>query len=326
MMRESAIEIGIVGVVPSGFVGAYRATSFQAFQKVGGVLEAAPPQGFPALHAVCHALMNGIDAVQFVGVGEIDDIEPIARAVTQLVGLGVALVVCPGLSVKEHGSTLASTFAETDTKATLWLSAPAGATPTEAMELQKQFRGSKDAVRVVLPHIQTLSPGRRALELLEPAALVGPLALGTVVHLKGTHEVPKPPPANVRDDLRAAGLGLIVPSGARRLAALAFPEALSTPVDKAPAVPTLHQRIERALDIVCDQYAGWRSHHSTWKSIERDARSVMRKFQSRGEVADFKVRCDEETNLDCHDAIGLEVLYTVPKRVQEFVLKMRPRS
>ena len=319
---ESSVEIGIVGVVPSGLVGSHRAVSFKRFQKVAGQLESAAASDFPALHGVCHTLMNGVHAVRFVGVATQNNTPEIAHAAAQLANDGLPLVVCPGLYAEE-AAAVASAFVEVGSTATLWLAAPPDATPEAALALRRRLPGPPEVVRMVLPYVRTNSPGRRALESLDPTALIGPLAIGAATHLKGMHEVPKPPSPEVQEELRAAGFGLIVSSGPRRLTALAFPRVAVAPTEKYTAIPSLHQRIEDALDAVCAAYAGRRSFYSTWKSVERDALSVMRRFVGAGEVVTFKLRCDEETNRDRIDGIGIEVWYTVPKRVEEFVLKTR---
>ena len=319
--------LGVVGVSPLGVTGLVSFPNTAAFQGTLGQIESARPGGYLAGHTACHAFMNGFTLVRFFGVENLDEAEKLGEAVRELLWSGVDVLVVPGL-VGEIVETVVATAVEVVDKGeldghrpTVWLDAPRGATTAQVVAHQERYRAGS-LVRVATPWVDTITPGRRSHELLPPTCLVAPLFMGTVGTLKGIHDISSPPILTEQRLLEEAGCGLLVPDGWQHKVRLAFPTT-DAAIEPRARVESLQARIERELDHACQlAIESWSPGPRLWGAVEREAFTVMRSFQERGEIVVFQVRCDEETNEVATDGIGLQVWYQPPKRVREFVLNV----
>jgi hypothetical protein len=332
-MPTEPLTLGVLGRSPMGRPGPVAVTRFSDFQRLVGELEGAAPAGYPAGHAACHALMNGLERVVFCGVRDETSPEELVAAFERLVAEGpVAMLVAPG--VVGAAPALVAAFLAWEGReraagrlglgdASLWLDAPDGVEVTEVVVRQAALSPDPRLVRVAWPWVATLSPGRRQAERLPPTCLVAPLYLGTAAHLVGVHTVERVGAAE-EAALREAGAALLSEQvGRRRLVGLAFPPArpVAAPAEAPPEA--LEARLELALRealeaAIREMPAG----PGLWKTLERDAKTVLRRFAQRGEIAAFKVRCDDETNQGLVDGVGVEVIVRVPQRVQELIVRM----
>lgn len=327
--------LGIIGRTPKGLEGPSFVDSFRVFQRVAGELEAATPTAFPALHAVCHATMNGAAPLAFYGVEDIWDPAALGAALRGLRGAypELAMVVVPGLRKPAAEPPVEQVAALVDAQKSeiIWLDAPTHSSADEIVAYREALPGDRDLVRVVTPEVYTISPGRRSFEALPPTCLIGPLSLGEAIHLRGMHR-DLPALGNPdRKRLEEAGCGLLV-SGAppQKPIRLAFPPPLGgsaiVPADEARPEDrdgTLEGRIQAALDLAChDAVASGRSGPDLWKLIEREGRAVLARFVSSGELRGFRLRCDEETNRGMVSGVGVEVLVETPKRVRSVHVRM----
>ena len=302
--------LAIIGRVPSEFTGAVRVSDFRQFQKIAGQLESASGDQYPALHAVCHAVMNGCSPVLFLGVADLSslpvDLDPI-RAEARF-----ELVTAPGLTDLEAITALSAGLEPGET---LWVDAARGSDPT------KLQRALGDRARVAAPWVATISPGRRSPEALPPTCLIGPLLLGSASTLRGVHDPPRRLDASVRAALEAGGGALLEATGRRRQVGLAFPRPETSP---APTTPTLEGEIRDALLELCAPLvAGEPNSPRLWAIVEREGRALLSRIQRSGRISGFHLRCDEETNMDADEGeLGVEVIIETPQRVRQVIIRL----
>lgn len=310
------VEIAVAGALPCGPLPARRVTAFRTFQSVAGELEVAPAAQFPALHAVCHALMNGIAAVHVVGV-ENSEAQSVAASLAELATRpDVVMLLCPG----DHGPDALRAIAGTVPDGLpLWLDAPRYGSVQDVAELHTELVAIRPNTRLIGPFVSTISPGRRATEPLPGSALAAPLLLGVCEELRGVHEAPGRLSTADATLLRNAGCGRLAAGGPRRTIRLAFPapERIQT---QSP--PNLEQRMRDALELVFATHGYATRRPSLYRSVERDAKAAMERFVRAGQLTRVHVRCDEETCRDAHDGLGVEVVYQTPRRVEHLVLRV----
>jgi hypothetical protein len=312
-----------------------------------GELESAPPGEYLAAHAACHGFMNGVDRIAFFGPRDLDgngagdEGDDIAHAAHRLLREGgpIDLLVAPGLLDPPACRALVRTFldwhesapeavAETGAPVMLWLDAPRGADVADAIAHREAVGGDRELVKLAVPWVETHTPGRRTFEPLPPSCLIAPLYLGTAATLKGAHTLERRLTYSEQEDLRQSGLGFLVSEGRRRRVRLAFPTPRPRRQSVAEVEPTdLRSRIERALREVCEPLLdGRRNGPALWKTIERQLRAVLVRYQQRGEITAFVCRCDEETNQGLLDGVGVEVFVKVPTRVKELIINVTVRQ
>ncbi len=329
------LAVGIVGTSPCDARGVRRFARFADVQRVLGELEAVRPGTFPAGHAACHALMNGVPRVVFHGVGDVAREAP--GAVQTLVRGGeVALIVVPGLQATEVTGAVVSAFeaerrlagaSAAGSDVTLWLDTPAGVPLRELAQQRRDAAQASWAVRYVVPPVRTISPGCRAFESLPATCLVAPLALGCTAALRGVHEIDAPCDAELRRELVAAGCGVLEARGLRRLVhlAAALPVLPSTEPPPVEGAEGLSARIEAALEDACRGMGdGPAPGPALWKSLERQAQAVLARFQQAGDIEAFVARCDADTNEGALAGPVVEVLVRLPRRVRSVVVRLAP--
>jgi len=307
----------VIGAFPSGLTGVERATRFDHFQRLAGQLETASASNFPALHAVCHALMNGIPEVHVFGIGEVESRSEWLAALAEAVELDSAHILVAGTPA-ELVHDLAKHFTSTARQATLWLPSSAPRDPIKSLEYRESLPGGRNEVRLALPAVDTISPGRRGMEPLDATCLILPLVMKRVEHLRGVHELPRAPSSQVIRRLDEAGFGLLAPLGRRRVAGLALPVQERTP----PAPYSVSDEIQEAVDRVVQTFVGQAVGPGLWKRVERDVKGVMYRFRKTKQISAFSVRCDDETNMDVTDGVAVEVAFSTPKRVKEVIIRV----
>jgi hypothetical protein len=319
--------LGVIGTSPKGLRGPAAFGRFDAFQAAAGDFETSA--GFLAGHAVCHALMNGITRVVFCGTADLADPEAVRDALRRLIGTGEPeVVVAPGLGTPVVES-LVPVFERAsqgfEPRPVLWLDGPDRADVVGIQAFRDRLGGDPDVVRVVVPHVPTISPGRRSAERLPPTCLIAPLFLGTAPFLKGVHEIDSVLGPDDREILRACGCGLLETAGPRRLVRLAFPaprvpeEAADGPAPEDDPEARVRRAVASAIEPLID---GAVNGPALWRSIERVARGVLDGFKRQGIVEAFVARCDADTNEGSPSAPVLEVVVRLPKRVREVVIRV----
>jgi len=339
MKPGAPLTLGLLGTCPKGVQGPAAFDTFARFQEHLGELEAAPAGSYPVAHAACSAFMNGLPRVAFAGVVDPARPEAWAEAVTRLFDAWEpTLVAAPGLVDPALVRPLVTAFAGRVARLSgreppvLWLDVPDRAGAAAVLAHATAVGADGEGVRVAAPWVPTLTPGRRQYERLPATCLVAPLALGLVGALKGVSE-PEPPYS--LDDLarlEAAGAAVLAAVGPRRLVGAAF--ALERPKvpplgPQAPVPPGFDEAaatIERELDdlSVTLQHQGLKGP-SLWKSLVREATTLLNGYKARGVIAGFVVRCDESTGSTAEGHPVVEVGLAVPSRVEQVVLHVGVR-
>jgi hypothetical protein len=327
--------LGIVGTSPRGLQGPFRADRWARFQEHAGELESAPA-GWWAGHAACQAFLNGVSRVEFAGVTGVADAAAMADAAQRLLAAApLDALVLPGLTDPVGAGRVVAGFSRWQKSCgvpvsgfspTLWLDAPAGDVDS-ILAHRAALDGDPDTVRLVVPAVPTLSPGRRQYERLPASCLVAPLSFGCAAALRGVHEPESPYGPDELAALHAARVAVLVPSGVRRQVAAAFPLPIPKVPPLGPAEPVpdellvVSERIQAALDqaLVDDRAAA-----TSRPTAARLARAVLERFKSGGEIAGFTVRCDEET-CEGSDRPVVEVGLVFPQRVREVKIRMGSR-
>ena len=309
--------LGSVGSSPAGVLGPIRASRWARFQELMGELEPTPPGSYLAGHAACHALMNGVSRVTFAGLPDGDGPDRIADAVRRLARAEPPdLLVAPGVVAADAARALVDASAELP-DCEVWLDGPRGSSADAAIAHASAVGADGRRVRLVVPWVPTLTPGRRRLEPLPGTCLVGPLRLGVCASLRGVHECPAPPN---QDDLRGlaeAGCGLLTATGVRRLVGLAFPRP--RPI-QAERPPTLDERLRAELaDRLEPLCAGQPNDHMLWKRLERSATSLLEDWRRSGRITGYTIRCDEETS---EERPVVEVWLETPARPGRLVVRL----
>jgi hypothetical protein len=335
--------LGVVGAAPGGARGPLRADRFDRFQRVAGALEAAPRGGWPAGHAVCHALLNGVPRVVYLAVAAATP-AALAEAARRLVADEgpLAALVAPGVAdVAAARAVAAAVAAAAEERGgeppLVWLDAPDGADEAALLAHAGAVGADGARVRLVAPWVATLSPGRRQAERLPGACLVAPLGLGVAGALRGVHDLaPGLPPDAIRR-LRAAGCDVLVAAGPRRQVALAGPPPRpwrpappgdGAPPDAAGAPPTardLAGEVAAALETACTPLAvGAAPTASLCRTLERQARTALEPLRRAGRVTAYALRCELERQPDGGLAPVVEVGLRLPDRVREVVVRAGP--
>ncbi len=261
-----------------------------------GDMEQASADDYPALHAACHAFMNGIDRVIFAGVSNADDPNEWVEALRRLFKSDpLPVVVAPGGPPKP----LAEAFCALPyTRVScLWLDSDPG--------------GHDGRVREARQIVPTMTPGRRVSEDLRATALIAPLHLGTTEYLRGTHLEPRTPGL-----LQTDPLGQIVLS-----------QALDPPGPRLPPRPTSqHSSIEFRINAALAQMAEPIVLTETvtpqlYKRLAREATSIMERFRLTGDITAYSVRCDEATSEGTPGPV-IEVRFREPRLVAAVVLRV----
>ncbi len=287
------ITIGVVGHVPLRPAEPVRGGRFDRLQRILGSLESAPADAYPALHAACHALMNGIDRV-VISSPRADEPAAWAAALHRLLAVdSYPVVVAPG-GPSESLIAEFCTVAHTKTSC-LWVD-------DGASDVDGRWRA-------VAQGVPTCSPGRTRMERLPGSALVAPLHLARVSSLRGIHGRPDPP-------------GLLTMGASGRI-------GLSRPLPwpgLPPAQPSgtglLESRIAAALEALAEPLVLTETVTSgLFRRLEREAGVVMERFRRAGELTDFRVRCDQATRQDAPGPV-IEVSWSQPKRVQRVSLRV----
>lgn len=340
MKPGAPLTLGLIGACPKGVQGPAAFDAFARFQQHLGELEAVPAGSYPVAHAACSAFMNGVPRVAFAGVDDAGRPEAWAQAVTRLFDAWEpALVAAPGLVDPALARALVAAFAARAQRLrdreppALWLDAPdrAGASAVLAHAIAVGADG--EGVRVAAPWIPTLTPGRRQYERLPATCLLAPLALGCAGELKGVSEPESPFSLDELARLEAAGVGVLASVGPRRLVGAAFRLERSkvppfgAPSDTPPDFDEAATAIERELDelSVHLQHQGLQGP-SLWRSLVREASTLLNGYKARGVIAGFVVRCDESTGCTPDGHPVVEVGLAVPRRVEQVVLHVRGRT
>ncbi|MCA9566086.1 MAG: hypothetical protein KC561_21465, partial [Myxococcales bacterium] len=176
-----------------------------------------------------------------------------------------------------------------------------------------------------LPAIRAACPGRPTLDLVPASCVAAPLLLRSTTTLAGSVELAE----RVAEDRALAhiesGGFVLSAAGPKRRVGIRAPKAWESaqPDPETTTPPSLEERIRLALDDACaGPLASMPRGTGLWKTLERNCRSALHRFQQRREILSFSVRCDEETNLDQVEGVGVEVFVTTAKRVKEFRLVM----
>lgn len=83
----------------------------------------------------------------------------------------------------------------------------------------------------------------------------------------------------------------------------------------------IEAHIQRIVRNVGDQYAfSVQPAKQRWHGIVRDVSSKLQHLQHSGVLTGFLVRCDEETNDGATNGNVVEVVYTIPRRVETMML------
>jgi hypothetical protein len=329
----------VVSASPSGWRGVARFGRFADFQRQVGELGAPEAQGWWGGHAVCHALMNGVARVVYVGVAA-DDLRDPARAcaaLTQAAGAGpLDGAAIPGDWGLSWAQAVAARWPEVcarggwSERARLWLDAPDDAhagpsAPQGVLRFAQALTHPEAApsVSVVGPWVPTQSPGCWREARLPGSCLVGPLWLGVASHLRGAHGLPaerRLDPAT-QAAFEAAGAGWLWAAGARALVRLQTPAPLPPEVISVPV--TLDERIRAALEEATAQALtqGAAQGPRLWKQLERRAYSALMAFAAAGELVAFDVRCDADTNDGSAQPV-IAVHYKTPARVQRLSIRL----
>jgi len=287
---------GIVGLAPVYIPGPVQSDSFERLTRFVGNMEQAGASEYPALHAACHALMNGVDRVIFAGVEDPIDEQQWVEALKRLFKSDpLAVVVAPGgppAALSEAFCALPYTR-----QSCLWLDSDPG-----------DHDGRIRAAPQIVP---TTSPGRRSMEALPATALIAPLHLGTTTALRGVHQRP-----TTRGLLKTDARGHIV-----------LTEALDPPGPRLPPRPVSHHssvefRINAAVAHMAEPIVLTESvTPQLYKRLAREATSIMEGFRKSGDVTAYSVRCDEATSEGSPSPV-VEIHFKEPRRVTEVVLQV----
>ena len=333
--------LGLLGVCPRGVEGPAAFDTFARLQQHLGELEAAAPGSYPVAHAACAAFMNGVPRAAFAGV--VAPAEPASWAVAAVRLIDAfepALLAAPGLVDAAATRRLVQAFVERTDRIqgreppVLWLDAPDRAGADAVLAHAQAVSADGERVRVAVPFVPTLSPGRRQYERLPATCLVAPLALGAAHELKGVSEPEAPFDLDQLARLEQAGVGVLAPVGPRRLvgAAFALERPRVPPLGPEPGLPPDFEATAAALEAELDDLATRLQHQglqgpSLQKALARDAGALLAGYRARGVIAGYAVRCDESTGTTAGGAPVLEIGLAVPRRVQQVVLRVgAPRS
>jgi hypothetical protein len=331
--------VGIVGPVLREVAGPRRFGRFADFQRHAGEMEAAPVGGYRAGHAACHALMNGVSRVVLGPVEDDGRARPLAEAVARLMAdQPVDILVVPGLVDPPLVRAVVEAFGDAAVGhgpgpagrlPTLWLDAPDGSQADDVLEYRRSLGGDARRVRVVMPHVPTITPGRRQWERLPPSCLVAPLHLGTTPYLRGVHEADDFQDIEAARRLHRAGCGLLVPVGVRRAVRLAFPLPMPPPrseddraPDDEPTDPLVAELRPALADACAPLLDGAPNTPSLWKSLERTCASVLMAYVKSDAIAGFVVRCDPDTNEGSPDNPVVEVILKRHRPVRDVVVRL----
>jgi hypothetical protein len=279
--------------------------------------------------------MNGVSRVAWAGVRAPADPDAWGPAVTRLLdAFEPAVVAAPGLIEPAAARALGLAFLARVARLgdreppTLWLDAPDRRDAAGVLAHAEAVGADGERVRVAVPWVPTLTPGRRQYERLPATCLLGPLALGTARELKGVSEPESPFSLDDLARLEAAGVGVLAPAGPRRLVGAAFPleRPKAPPLPGAPVPPDFDEAAAR-LEVELDELAVRLQHQglqgpSLQKALVREAASLLGGLKARGEIAGFAVRCDESTGWSADGRPVVEVGLALPRRVEQVVLRV----
>lgn len=261
--------------------------------------------------------MNGVPEVHVHGIAEVESQSEWLSALEECANLESSHILAAGPPT-QLVPKLAEHFVPATRRATLWLPSATPRDPIASLAYRQSLPGGRELVRLALPAVATISPGRRAMEPLDASCLILPLVLNRVENLLGVHEVARKPPPEVVKRLDEAGFGLIAPVGRRRVAGLALPV-----VDRpTPEATSLSDEIREAVDQVVQSAVGQTVGPGLWKRVERDVKATMYRFKKTRRIVDFAVRCDDETNAEVTDGVAVEVVFSTPKRVKEVLIRV----
>lgn len=307
---ESPLCIGVVGHLPESASAPVRLGQVSRMTALGLEPAASSAVRHPAIHTAVHALMNGIPRVVISPV--LDDRWD--DALTALLSIECPpVVVIPGDLELSVLRPLVQQFLASDAGC-LWLDAPS-IVPAEVIQFRRRIQAPTHRLRLALPAIRGLTPGRPGSETLPASAVIGPLHLGTVSTLKGTFEPPPPNPA--LDDLKRIGCGVLAAHGYQRRLGLAFP--LSRPArQEQTAIDDLPSRIRGALREATDPHFDGRPDSMGFRAaLERSVRVVLAEFQRRGDITSFYVHI-----VDGHDGPDIDIGYRTPKRITDVTIRL----
>ncbi len=208
----------------------------------------------------------------------------------------------------------------------LWLDAPDDPNPQTVLDFTRAAGLDGVHAHAVGPHIPTQSPGCWKMTRLPGSCVLGALLLGTARQLKGAHEPNTKllDPATLTEFSRA-GAGWLYPTGTRGLVGLQVPAPLH--VAERPKALTLEDRIRAALQEATEATVsqGLPQGPKLWKQLERRATATLAEFRTSGEISQFALRCDAETNDDSPEPV-IAVWYKTPQRVQQLSLRFQNLS
>ena len=289
--------VGIVGPSPRPRPEPVQSDRFDRLQRFVGSLEGASAPEFPALHAACHAFMNGVGRVVFSSVAEPASEQSWVEALQRLFRSDpLPVVVAPG----GPSAALAEAFRKLPHTALSCLWVDGDTQPPGAPRVR-----TNDQL------VPTQSPGRSVEELLCGTALVAPLHLGTVCQLRGLHGRPRP------DGL----LGL----DARGKLTLTRP--LSPPgTGLAPPEPSVHSSVEFRLNAALGRMAApivltESEGPLLYARLRREADVILRELQRTGAITRYSVDCSASTS-EGADGPVIEVRFAEPRRVEQVVLRV----
>lgn len=326
--------LAIIGTSSKGWRGAARFGKFSEFQKHVGELGLPDGGDFLGGHAACHALMNGVARVAYAAVQNPLNVEEIVGAFSALRAHGPfdALVI-PGVRTPVQAQLLVQAW-ERERKqnpslwgeAGLWLDAPDDLNPQTVLDFVRAAGLDGEYTHAVGPHIPTQSPGCWKMTRLPGSCVLGALLLGTARQLRGAHEpnTKQIDPGTLAEFSRA-GAAWLYPTGARALVGLQVPGPLH--IAATPKALTLEDRIRAALQEATEATVsqGLPQGPKLWKQLERRATATLAEFRTSGEISQFALRCDAETNDDSAEPV-IAVWYKTPQRVQQLSLRIQNLS